>query len=206
MKKTVIFIKMNKYTRAAYIDDTHDPIWILYKVMDIIDTFNKHFINSLEDNDIIAYYLLNGENEYGTKNADKCALTYGTFQILKEKDTYVYNKLMEKEVNDELGIVTLNIKDISGSLKSVNSGLCSGIIIDFDIKRIITNNFHKEYTKEEYCTKNEIKLVDFDEMSYPIIDININNFSFNELEDLLIFVRMFNIWRTNFDDYMYEIA
>lgn len=191
--KIVICIERKESTAAAMLSSEFEHVWeVLEYIRDCIDGYNQYLTDKDLPNCIFANRFFEVENVERTRYplvvstillADSRKFIENNFSSYK-----IPTKDMEEDATDTLGVT---LSDII-LLKSKTHYTFD---VNFDTRTILLMNLFDIKPDYEYCEINGIDEMFFDPTIIPICPYNLNEFSFNELDEVIDFIDKHDVWR-----------
>lgn len=180
----------NHTKRCSFLD-------ILCQVFDIIDNYNKNLISRKLPTFILAHRMLQIDNAgkpYKPLNSANIVYIFENSykHAIENYPAYEWKENLEENTkNGSIALIEPELSNLSNFAK-VRVG------IDIDTKRVVLKNFLRKETKDEYCKRRFLREDLFYKKFLP--KINIEEFSFNELEDIYDFLQQHKVWQEESTD------
>ena len=150
----------------------------------IISNYNRNLAgSSMNSEKIVSMLMFLNENKDCSNHFTVSAFTSKTAEYIKTNYPGYYDSIWGTKIKTEaLGLIELVDEEIEKKIPRYS------IIVNLDNKTISVDGFYLNCDFDEYC---EIKKKDkkyFDISAIPMTNIDVEHFSFNELDDVIALV------------------
>ena len=193
MQYLVYLVKHQVSIGVILYEDMKSISNVFNNVSDMLKNYNKKLISEDLPNEVLAHRFLEKTDVdlsdflKGTRDAGK--ILGISYNYLKDKyRSYLWYDIdIQDSKNGLMAFVPMDILNLMSPV-----GI-RRVQIDLDKKTIGFYDFFGKFSKEEYCKRLKIDEDEFNKMNIPIA--NVEEFSFNEYEDVVNFIRTHLIWK-----------
>lgn len=176
--------KDKKILACLYQDDNFDTYTAVFKVIDLINNYNKNLISGDLPDKVLAYRILQEENLTHSVYAYHIRMTENSYAYAES--VFPKYKFVEKARFHRGTDMTIAICE--DDIETFNNVVERKIFINIDTKMIEFENAFDSMTVTEYCIKNKINTTEFRKLNLPSFDIESFYFCFNMLDEFCDFI------------------
>lgn len=181
MHKTMVRIKKNDKLIGGREFEYEDLKNVFTEVYYVLQNYNKNLARIPKaDDHLLSYLMLLKENHTSSDKLQYPKLYIDSERYMAAEHEYYYQRYLKLKTTAG---PTLSI--LEDDIFAASMNVYSSITMNFDNNMITTSGIYKAMSVKSYCDEKKIDYDNFNINHIPVTDIDMENFHFNELQDVL---------------------